>query len=50
MHVLGNENKCRSLSEIDDRKGHIRHGYDADLLLIDEDLKLHSVIKNGSLV
>ncbi|MDD3095278.1 MAG: N-acetylglucosamine-6-phosphate deacetylase [Candidatus Marinimicrobia bacterium] len=35
---------------IDDRKGFIKPGCDADLLLIDEDLKLHTVIKNGRLV
>jgi N-acetylglucosamine-6-phosphate deacetylase len=42
-------NPARCLG-LDDRKGHIRPGYDADLLLVDEDLKLHTVIKNGSVV
>ncbi|MDD4961823.1 MAG: N-acetylglucosamine-6-phosphate deacetylase, partial [Candidatus Marinimicrobia bacterium] len=35
---------------IDGRKGRISPGCDADLLLIGEDLKLQTVIKNGSLI
>ncbi|MBW6458235.1 MAG: N-acetylglucosamine-6-phosphate deacetylase [FCB group bacterium] len=45
----GAENAARCMG-IEDRKGHIKPGCDADLLLIDEDLKLHTVIKNGSLL
>ncbi|MDD3716492.1 MAG: amidohydrolase family protein, partial [Candidatus Marinimicrobia bacterium] len=42
-------NPARCLG-VDKQKGHIKPGCDADLLLIDEDLKLQTVIKNGSLL
>lgn len=45
----GAENAARCLG-IEDRKGYIKPGCTADLLLIDEDLELHTVIKNGSLM
>jgi N-acetylglucosamine-6-phosphate deacetylase len=47
--VAASTNPARCLG-LDDHKGHIQPGYDADLLLIDEDLKLQTVIKNGSVV
>lgn len=43
------ENPARCLG-IADRKGFIKPGYDADLIVIDDRYKLHTVIKNGSLV
>lgn len=42
-------NPARCLG-LDGRKGRIQPGYDADLLLIDKDFKLLTVIKNGFLV
>lgn len=40
-------NPARCLG-VDNRKGRIKPGCDADLLLVDEGLKLRTVIKNGS--
>ena len=43
----GNPAKCLG---IDDHKGFIKEGYDADMIVIDEDEKLTAVIKSGRMI
>lgn len=43
------ENSAKCL-DIDDQKGFIKTGYDADLIVIDKDEKLSVVIKSGKLI
>ncbi|MBT9779102.1 beta-aspartyl-peptidase [Clostridium sp. MCC353] len=46
---LGTSNVAKAL-EIDGLKGHIREGADADILLVDDQLELHTVIAGGKVM
>ena len=46
---FGTSNTARAL-EIERKKGHIAPGMDADLLLMDEDLTMNTVIAGGQIM
>ena len=46
---FGTSNTARAL-EIERKKGHIAPGVDADLLLMDEDLTMNTVIAGGQIM